>query len=180
MIIRKKKELRLKVNQATAKISLSEKKEQSLKVFNAIEKTGQFQKAKTVALFWSLWDELPTHEVAKRWAAEKRIVLPKVSGNNMEFLEFKPGCGMEEGELRVLSPKGGEEVNPEEIDLIIVPGVAFDAEGKRLGRGKGYYDEFIKRTNAFTIGVCMSHQKIEEVPCEAHDKKVDMLITPDI
>lgn len=181
MIRKKKKELRLKISQQSAKISLKEKQAQSDEVFKTIEGLEQFRDAGTIALFWSLWDELPTHDMVKKWSSgEKQIVLPRVSGDTMDFVKYTPECNMEEGSLGVLVPKEGETVDPEEIDLIIVPGVAFDKEGRRLGRGKGFYDNFVERTQAFRIGVCMNHQKVDVIPYEEHDKKVDMLVTPEI
>lgn len=179
MIIKKKKEQRVKISQQTAKITPKEKEEQSHNVFGMIENMEQFRCAGTIGLFWSLWDELPTHGIIEKWSGEKRIVLPCVSGDNMDFVEYSRGCRMDEGELKVLSPANGAMVNPEEIDLLIVPGVAFDRQGIRLGRGKGFYDKFFNRSRAFKIGVGMSHQLIEEVPCEEHDGRVDAIVVPD-
>lgn len=64
----------------------------------------------------------------------------------------------------------------DKIDVILVPGVAFDAYGNRLGRGKGYYDKILKQTNAYKIGVCFDFQFIENVPTEVHDVKMDKVV----
>ena len=61
----------------------------------------------------------------------------------------------------------------EKIDLILVPGMAFDAMGNRLGRGKGYYDKVLRHTPAYKIGVCFDFQFLKAVPTEAHDVRMD-------
>lgn len=178
MITEDKKELRLKIRQQTAKLNEEDKRMQSCRVFDAVEQTEQFRSAKTIGMFWSLDDELPTHQIVEKWAKEKCIALPRISEGEMEFVEFVPGCEMVEGSLKVRCPQNGAVISPEEIDLIIIPGVAFDEEGNRLGRGKGYYDKFLAKTKAFRMGVCMSHQKVGKVPSEEHDQQTNILITP--
>ena len=67
--------------------------------------------------------------------------------------------------------------DPSEIELIIVPAVAFDRNGNRLGRGKGFYDRLLQTTSATKIGVGYDFQLIEEIPAEPHDIPMDMVIT---
>ena len=64
------------------------------------------------------------------------------------------------------------------IELVVVPGMAFDKQGHRLGRGKGYYDRLLpKLTNAYKLGVCFPYQYIEEVPTDEHDIRMDEVLT---
>ena len=71
-----------------------------------------------------------------------------------------------------------QKADPCELDLVIVPGVAFDRKKNRLGRGKGYYDRFLEQAkNAKTIGICKSDRLFDHVPTDAHDRKMDALIT---
>lgn len=75
-------------------------------------------------------------------------------------------------------PKTGEKISPSELSLIVVPGVAFGCDRSRLGRGAGYYDRFIEKAeNARTVALCREINLFETVPCEEHDRKVDMIIT---
>jgi 5-formyltetrahydrofolate cyclo-ligase len=92
----------------------------------------------------------------------------------MEFYDFSPEK-ISQGSWGVMEPVQGEPVGADEIDLMIVPGVAFTPKGERMGRGKGYYDRYLGREGfrAQTIGVCYAHQLIESLPVEAHDKRVD-------
>lgn len=80
-------------------------------------------------------------------------------------------------ELGVWEPTGGQLVHPDEGSVMLVPGIAFDRQGFRLGRGGGYYDRYLARfPHLATIGVCHSWQLVEQVPHEAHDMPVEHLI----
>ncbi len=107
----------------------------------------------------------------------KGLVLPRcesagiMTGRLVTVLsQLAPGC------QGILEP-GAETpvVSPGEIDLILVPGMAFDPTGGRLGRGKGYYDRFLG--NGKTIGVCYQSALLPQVPMEAHDRRVDAIVT---
>jgi 5-formyltetrahydrofolate cyclo-ligase len=69
-------------------------------------------------------------------------------------------------------------VAPEEIDLILIPGLAFTRKGERLGRGGGYYDRFLARVGlrAVKLGICFKEQLLEELPIESHDARVDRVL----
>jgi len=72
----------------------------------------------------------------------------------------------------------GEKSSPEKVDIVVVPAVAFDLQGHRLGYGKGYYDRFLKKTKAVKVGVAYDFQIVEKLPAEQHDIPVDLIITP--
>ena len=83
------------------------------------------------------------------------------------------------GMLGLMEPDAAcEIVLPQETDVILVPGTAFDREGNRLGQGGGFYDRFLTRSKALRIGVCHDQALMESVPCEAHDVRMDAVITP--
>ncbi len=147
-------------------------------VFAEIESMEQFKKAETVLAFWSLPDEIDTHEFVTKWAGRKRIVLPVVVGDELELRLFTGVEHMESGSgFGLMEPHTGLLVKPEEVDFAIIPGVAFDRKGNRLGRGKGYYDKTIPLlTNAVKVGVAYEFQLIDSVPVSEHDKPVDLVI----
>ena len=78
----------------------------------------------------------------------------------------------------ILEPSDVIEIkHPSEIDVILVPGVAFTREGGRLGMGKGYYDRFLKQCTGVKIGLAYHEQILDVIPTEAHDVDMDILIT---
>jgi 5-formyltetrahydrofolate cyclo-ligase len=145
-------------------------------VWAQVEALPEFRRAHTVAAYWSLPDEVYSHAFVEKWAAEKRILLPVMCGaNELELRQYRPGCTMNEARFCIREPEGGA-VAPRQVDLIVVPGVAFDRHNHRLGRGKGYYDRLLARMTAFRVGVCFDFQRVEEIPAEEHDAKMDLLI----
>lgn len=85
-------------------------------------------------------------------------------------------CGM----YGLMEPKAEcAAADPMEIDLILVPGAAFGRDGGRIGQGGGYYDRFLEKTDALRVGICHDFALLERVPGEAHDMKMDFVITPD-
>ena len=75
-----------------------------------------------------------------------------------------------------MEPMGAPFKDFSQIDVALIPGLAFDTNGHRLGRGKGYYDRFLTAFTGKTIGVCFDFQKVAEVPVDAHDVAVDRVV----
>lgn len=171
-----KKELRKSVKTLVRQLTDEQKHAQSHAVFSYIENTTIFQDSKNVMIFSSLPDELPTHEVIERWAKVKNVYLPRVSGDDIEVIKYEPGT-LRKGSFNILEPTNDEVINPSILDLVIVPGVAFDREGNRCGRGKGYYDRFLNQTDAVTIAVCFDCQLVDHLPTEPHDIPAQYIVT---
>lgn len=109
-----------------------------------------------------------------------RIALPRVDGERLTLHwhgEDAPGAT---GSFGLTEPlPDAPEADPAEIDLVIVPGVAFDAACNRLGMGAGYYDRLLaEMPRAVTVGVAFDEQVVDEVPCEPHDRPLDAVVTP--
>jgi 5-formyltetrahydrofolate cyclo-ligase len=106
--------------------------------------------------------------------ADKLLAFPRISENGM--LLFYSGSTFEAGALGVSEPVGGRAAPPP--DLVVVPGLAFDVTGARLGRGKGYYDRWLKANPAVrTLGICFKCQLLERIPAEPHDVWVNAILT---
>lgn len=136
----------------------------------------QFQAAKTVMLYYSLPDEVGTHTLVAEVAKKKRVILPTVVGDDIIPVEFKPDTTMHEGDFHILEPEA--ERYDSNYDLIVIPGMAFDAQGHRLGRGKGYYDRFLaQHAETPKVGICFDFQLMPEVPADTFDKPVDCVVT---
>ena len=98
----------------------------------------------------------------------------------MDFYPYSPQS-MHSGAMGISEPDGDVPVEPSEIDVMVLPGLAFTPDCKRLGRGKGYYDRYMSREgfHAYTIGICHTVQLLDTLPVESHDKSIDEVIKSD-
>ena len=176
-IMDEKKALRIEIRQLKRACPLEERRRKSLSVWEAVERDEVFQQAETVLAYWSMDDEVYTHDFVKRWAGSKTLLLPCVKGDELELRYFDGEERLQPGEgYAIPEPVGELFADWGKIDLILVPGVAFDKFGNRLGRGKGYYDKVLKQTGAYKLGVCFDFQLVECVPVEPHDVKMDRVV----
>ena len=137
--------------------------------------------ASVVMAFYSLPDEVDTHQLIDDLVAMgKTVLLPKVlDDGGMELRRYTSAADLQEGAFHIMEAVGDSFTDYNQIDVALIPGVAFDAQGHRLGRGTGYYDRFLRALGTVplhTIGVCFEFQKVENVPIERHDVSVDIVI----
>lgn len=171
-----KKELRTHIKALKKQHSKESLQEQSRLILDKLENNRLFVEAKTVMLYCSLPDEVQTHDFLTKWRNEKKIILPTVVGDDIIPVELSKETDFAIGDFNILEPqnepyKGG-------YDLIVVPGVAFDRKGNRIGRGKGYYDRFLcKHLDVKRIGICFDFQLVDEVPTEDNDIRMNEVIS---
>lgn len=149
----------------------------SEEVFSILEITGTFQEAKNIFIYNSLNDEVSTKNFIEKWKKNKNFYYPVVEGDNLVFRLCNNGEQYSVSRLGISEPEGENFTNYKKVDLIIVPGMAFDTKLNRLGRGKGYYDRFLPNLKATKIGVCFDFQLLDSVPYEDNDIKMDMLVS---
>lgn len=172
-----KKEIRLSMHALKKMIPEEDKQSNSNAVFSAIEKMDVFKKAQTILFYWSISSELPTHDYLNKWKnSGKKVFLPAIKGNELHVKQFIDKGSLGEGSLGISEPQSENYTG--KMDLIIVPGVAFDQQKNRMGRGKGYYDRFLKSQKGTIIGVGYDCQLLEEIPTYWGDVKMDVIITP--
>jgi 5-formyltetrahydrofolate cyclo-ligase len=151
-------------------------------IISRLESLPAFQLAQTIHTYVSWQNEVENHDLIRRLLQEgRRVAVPKIepSGRQLqhyfitEFAELQPGA------FGILEPVPDQSriALPEEFDLVLVPGIAFDHFGNRLGLGKGYYDRFLAHIRALKIAPAFAFQIIEKVPAEPHDQRVDMIVT---
>lgn len=171
-----KKAVRQAVRAEIAKLSENDKKALSESIFDKIYHLKEVESASTIALFISLYDEPQTASIIEQLSHHKRIVVPRIEGNEMEFYDISEG--LQCGAFNIMEPTATTPIEPSEIDVMIVPGVVFTRNGARCGRGKGFYDKYLSRDGfrAYTIGVCYPCQIVEELPTEEHDKTIQLII----
>ena len=143
-----------------------------------VEALEAFRRASTVLLYWSMEDEVQTHDFVNRWYKEKRVLLPCVDGDDLRLRQYTgPECLKAGEQCGIGEPTGPEYTDLDSVELIIVPGVAFDRTGNRMGRGRGFYDRLLKSTpNAYKVGVAFDFQVVDSVPVEEFDVKMDKVI----
>lgn len=134
-----------------------------------------WRNAKTVMLYSAQGNEVETKMLLEAaFAQGKKVCLPCLTHGEMS------ACAINSLEEIISGRDGfacGKIVSPSEIGLVVVPGVAFDVRGNRLGRGKGFYDAFLKRVSCAKVGVAFEQQVVAAVPADARDERVDKIIT---
>jgi 5-formyltetrahydrofolate cyclo-ligase len=138
----------------------------------------QWLEAQTVLLYHSLPDEVCTHAlIDSALQQHKRVLLPVVVGEELELHQYTDHGALQEGAFHILEPQGPTFTDYAAIDLAVIPGVAFTTDGKRLGRGKGYYDRLLPRTTAHRIGLCFHFQLLDDIPTTNLDATMDEIVT---
>ncbi|MBQ7876140.1 MAG: 5-formyltetrahydrofolate cyclo-ligase [Clostridia bacterium] len=136
-----------------------------------IKELDCYKNARTVMLYMPIKGEA---DVTGLLGDEKVFLTPVTKGDDI----YAAILGKtEKGAFGVPEPKDKTVFDKTKIDLVLVPGVAFDKEGNRMGYGKGYYDRFLKNMTSFKIGVCHAFQLTDKLPVEEHDVKMDMIVT---
>jgi 5-formyltetrahydrofolate cyclo-ligase len=174
-LIESKQALRQLIKERKKQLSLQEKDEFSNTIFQILAQQDVFQKAHTILCYWSMPDEVQTHAFILDNIADKTWLLPVITGNSLEVRRFVSLDHLKQGVLGIEEPVG--EPYDGTIDLAIIPGVAFDLKGNRLGRGKGFYDHFLSQHALYNIGMAFHCQLIDEVPVEPWDVTMQQIIT---
>lgn len=128
---------------------------------------------KTVASYHPLPTEPDTSEFNREFSRYGNLLLPRIVGDDIEFAfgDLVPGA------LGISEPTG-ERFPIDAIELILVPALAIDAEGNRLGKGRGFYDRILKTSVATAVGVIFEGELVEELSVEEHDVRMQYAITP--
>ena len=131
-------------------------------------------------LYKSLGNETDTETIISScFSDDKKVVLPVTERKSGKITPHyvEKSTEFEVGNFSVIEPKNAETANPADIDVIIVPGIAFDKKGNRVGFGKGCYDMFLPETNAVKVGFCYHFQLCDLIPSDKHDINMDYIIT---
>ena len=176
-----KAELRKEIRNRKRQYSSSQLEELSLSVLSRLDQDAHLHESRTILLYYSLPDEVNTHAyIDQLVAAGKQVLLPVVvDGEHMILREYSGRQDLREGAFHIQEPIG-KLFPPErypEIELALIPGMSFDQQGNRLGRGKGYYDRFLALIpQAYKIGICFDFQKEETIPTEPTDIRMDKVV----
>lgn len=154
----------------------------SAEIVSHLKRVPQFQSADTIHTYVAWRNEVNNHQLIQDLLAEgRRVAAPVVDLARRtlvhsfisDFDDLRPGAfGILEP-----APEKIRVVDISEIDVVLAPGVAFDLLGNRIGYGGGYYDDFLRHTDAFKIALCYHFQIVDEVPVRAADERVNLLVT---
>lgn len=172
----KKDDIRRKVRAGKSLLSPDEKSRAARSVFSRLEELAAFMLSDRILMYHSLPDELSTREFIDKWCERKSFYLPRVNGVGLDILPYDRSA-LRLGAFQIEEPQGDETVSIDDIEMVIVPAVAYDRRGNRVGRGKGYYDRLMKDSKALKVGVSYDFQFFDEIESEEHDVPVDIVIT---
>jgi 5-formyltetrahydrofolate cyclo-ligase len=136
--------------------------------------------ARTVMAFWSFGSEVDTLPLLERLeAAGVQVALPRIEDRDIEPVSYAAGDPLSETSFGAREPASGRRLEPSELDVVVVPGVAFDRAGGRVGYGAGFYDRLLGRLrdDAFAVAVAFGLQVVDRVPAGGTDRRVHAVVT---
>ena len=145
--------------------------------------SAQIPSARTILFFAPLPDELDVWPLLElSMALGTKCALPFFDAEKKTYgsrLLTQLATEIVTGKFGVREPATTcAEIPLDQFDLVLVPGMAFDMQGNRLGRGRGFYDRLLEKTSGVKCGVCLDIQLLEKIPTEAHDARVNFIVTP--
>ena len=174
-----KRELRQQIR-AQKRRWTSQLPELSEQICSKVLALASWQEAGTLLMYYPLPDEVDVRPlINEAFESGKRVLLPVVKGEELELHLYEGEGSLKEGAFGIMEPTGSlfAPENYDGIQLALIPGMAFDRVGHRLGRGKGYYDRLLpKLKDTKLIGLCFPFQLLDEVPAESHDISVEEVI----
>lgn len=185
MIHKKKKELRKKVQELRDRLHPEERMLFSARIADNLWSIPEFAAADKVLFFLNFRSEVDTTPLIERALAEgKTACVPRTDDSTRDMVASRIldlDGDLELGNYDILEPR--EEcvrpVPPEELDAVLMPGVAFDLSGCRLGYGGGYYDRFLERCSpgCLLVAAAFELQIVDHVPCADHDRRIHKVVT---
>jgi 5-formyltetrahydrofolate cyclo-ligase len=152
------------------------KKSKSIQEF--VINSKEFRQAKVVGAYFAFGSEVNTELIIEQAKTlVKKIALPRVEEDKITFYELSSIKSLIRGRFGIMEPPPSVPIS--EIDILVVPGIAFDKTGNRLGYGKGYYDRLMSGKQTFSIGLAYSFQLLENLPYDRYDKRLDAIASED-
>jgi len=174
-LAKRKADLRTIIRARLGEISAAERGAASVQLCAKLKEQSFFQAAAAILFFAPLPDEADVWPLLREsMAAGKTAALPQFDAGTQNLQDE-----IVTGQFRVREPKSGcAKIPLEKFDLVLVPGIAFDLRGNRIGRGRGFYDRLLQNIRGLKIGIAFDGQVVKEVPAEKPDVPVDFILTP--
>jgi 5-formyltetrahydrofolate cyclo-ligase len=178
-----KAQLRIVVRSKLLSITAEQRAELSSLACDSLRRQPIWTTAKSVLFYAKLPDELDLSPlIDEALASGKTVALPKYIQSAEGYAAFKISHSTQDcvvGKFGIIEPTAAcAEFPLNRLDLVLVPGVAFDLTGHRLGRGKGHYDRLLASVTGIKCGVALDEQLVQRIPAEAHDIRMDCVLTP--
>ena len=176
---KQKKEIRKQLKMERENMKPEKVAELSQKICKHILSSDAFQGAQWIFAYYPLENEADVKTVAQAaWSCGKKVAFPKVFGDDMQYYQVDSFEEFEPGAFGVMEPPENHLADPVGEVLVLVPGVAFDRQGNRMGFGRGYYDRYLAfRPDYHRMGIAYSCQVLEEIPVEETDIPQEMVAT---
>ena len=137
-----------------------------------------YQKSKRIGIYVHLPFEVETQSLIEMMLKNHEVCVPKVEGSDMNFYQIHSLNDLKEGHFHVLEPKSSQLILPQDIDLMIIPMLAFDQTNHRLGYGKGYYDRYLSNGfQGYKLGLAFGWQQVDDINHDEYDQSLDEIIT---
>ncbi len=157
--------------------NVQNREQKSCEIARRLLKLDAIRLAKNIAAFMSFGSEVQTEGLILKLLKEHTVAIPRVMGSQMQFLRINSLNGLEISKFGIPEPPYDEKNIINNIDIAIVPGLAFTEQGQRLGYGGGYYDKFFEDSNTLLCAICFEEQICESLPSYAHDRLMDIIVT---
>jgi len=179
-LISEKQKLRAVARERVRGLSTDAQAQLSLRACEIFLEQEVYRRAESILLYVALVGEVDLLLIFERALGDgKRVALPRFLPETQNYGAFFAGDKpLAPGAFGIPEPAQDNPVPLNRLDLILVPGVAFDGRGRRLGRGKGFYDRMLSEASGVKCGICFEEQMLETIPVEPHDVGVDYLATP--
>lgn len=181
MNLREQKErLRREIKGQRAEFASSYCQRADRAIFKYITELPEYQRAERILCFVSTEQEVHTFSVIEHALEQGKVVgVPRCTGKGiMEVCRIDGLEGLETGAYGILEPvRGAPVLLPEELGFAVVPCLSCSSTGRRLGYGGGYYDRYLLKTKAFKAVVCRAGSMREDIPVEAHDLRMDIVVS---
>lgn len=170
--------LRQEVRERCKALTPALRSQKSKIIWEKLKERPEFKSAQKILVYLSKEGEVETHEEIQKLFEKKDVFAPKIQERVMSIHPIRSWDNLEPGTFKILEPKNCKSIASKELDLVLVPGIAFDKNGHRIGHGKGHYDRLLKHTSATKIGLAFHEQILDnEVPFEDHDIPMNLIIT---
>lgn len=175
-----KNEIRRKMKSLRASLREDELRAKSISASEIFLESELYRDSESIMLYMPIRNEVDTRYIMERALADgKRVILPHTDRETGVITPVLLGedTSLTLGAFSIPEPSDTEAVAEDEIDLVIVPGLAYDRQGARLGFGKGCYDGFLRDIRAVKVGLCYDFQLVGSLPTDTHDVPVDYILT---